>query len=65
VEKTADAKVALTAIEQYVPEIRGRLTSAWELAEEDEPALRAAIEARRSTAIKTERLFRRRRPLPS
>ncbi len=65
VEKMADARVALTAIEQYVPGIREKLTSAWELTEEDEPALRAAIEARRAPAIKSERLFRQRRPLPS
>jgi hypothetical protein len=65
VKSTAAAKVALVAIEQYVPEIRGRLTSGWELAEADEPAFRQAIEQRREAAVKAERLFQQRRSLPS
>ena len=62
VEKTAEAKAALTALDKYVPEVRERITSSWELREDDEPALRRAIERRGSAALKAERLFRQRRP---
>ncbi|MEG3633089.1 hypothetical protein [Micromonospora palythoicola] len=63
VDCTAQAKRALAGVDQYVPEIREHLTKAWELAEADEPALRAAIERRRAAAVKAERLFRQRRAL--
>lgn len=63
IERTAEAKAALAAIEQYVPELRERLTRDWELLEADEPVLRAAIEARRPAAAHSERLFRQRKPL--
>jgi hypothetical protein len=61
VQCTADAKVALSAIAPYVPEIRDDITSKWELFEEEEPALRAKIEVRRSAAVRGERLLRARR----
>lgn len=61
VECTADAKVALSAIAPYVPEVRDYITSKWELLEDEEPELRTKIEARREAAIKAERLFRARR----
>lgn len=60
VERTAEAKAALTALDRYVPEVRERITRAWELREDDEPALRQAIERHRSAALKSERLFRQR-----
>jgi hypothetical protein len=62
VERMADAKVALVAIAEHVPEIRERLTTGWELTEADEPVLGAAIEKRRPAAVKAERLFRQRKP---
>jgi hypothetical protein len=37
----------------------------WELREADERALKAAIEKRRTAALKSERLFRQGRALPS
>jgi len=61
VEKTAEAKVALVAIAQHVPEIRERLTSGWKLTEADEPVLLEAIEKRRKPAVEAERLFSQRR----
>jgi len=57
VERTAEAKAALTAPDKYVPEVRERITSGWELREDDEPSLRRAIEQRRSDALKAKRLF--------
>ena len=63
VESTAAAKAALVAIERYVPELRERLLSGWELPEAEEPVLRKIIEDRRAGAIQAERLFRRRRPI--
>ncbi len=63
VATTADAKVALAAIAHYVPPVRDQLTSGWELAEADEPALRKAIEDRRASAVTAERLFRQRKAL--
>ncbi len=65
VESTADAKVALSAIAPYVPEVRDYITSKWELLENEEPDRRAKIEARREAAVSTERLLLPRRPLPS
>jgi hypothetical protein len=37
IERTAEAKAALVAVEQYVPAVRERLTRDWELREDDEP----------------------------
>ncbi|GAA1390256.1 hypothetical protein GCM10009613_30550 [Pseudonocardia kongjuensis] len=62
---TADAKVALAAIAPYVPEVRDYITSKWELREDEEPELRTKVDARRAAAVKSERLFLARRPLPS
>jgi hypothetical protein len=63
-DKTAEAKAALAALQEYVPEVRPQITGSWELREDGEPALKAAIERRRPTALKSERLFRQRRALP-
>ncbi len=57
--------MALVALERYVPEIRVRLMSGWELAEANEPVLRKAVEGRRNAAVKAERLFRQRKALSS
>lgn len=61
IEKTADAKAALAALAQYVPEVRDQITREWELREADEPELRAAVERRRVETLQSERLFRQRR----
>jgi succinate dehydrogenase hydrophobic anchor subunit len=64
-DKTAEAKAALAALQEYVPEVRPQITGSWELREADEPALKAAIEKRRGAALRSERVFRQRRSLDS
>lgn len=62
IEQTGNARAALAALSPYVPEVRQWITSGWELTEEREPEQRRIIEAGRPAAVKSERLFRRRRP---
>lgn len=59
VEQTRQARFALAAISDYVPEAREWITSGWELTtQEREPEQRKIIEENRTGALKTERLFR-------
>jgi hypothetical protein len=62
IERTVEAREALAALDRYVPEIRPAITNDWELREQEEPRLGFAIESRRREALKSERLFRQRRP---
>lgn len=57
-----EARLALSRLEPLVPEIRREITGQWEIREEQEPQLRRLLEMRRNDAIKSERLFRVRRP---
>jgi hypothetical protein len=57
-----DARVALARLEPFIPEVRQEVTEGWEIKEDNEPTIRKMIDARRHSAIKSERLFRLRRP---
>jgi len=57
-----DARVALSRIERFVPEIREQIANRWEIYEDQELVIRELIDARRDEAIRSERLFRSRRP---
>lgn len=63
VEETTAARAALADIASYVPEIGDWIQSEWELSEENAQDQRRAIEARRSSAVRSVRLFQSRRPI--
>jgi hypothetical protein len=57
-----DARVALARLVPFVPEFRQLVTRQWEVREDEYQGIGAMVEARRADAIKSERLFRTRRP---
>lgn len=63
VEETAAARAALAEIASYVPEVGDWIQSGWELSEQNAPDQQRAIEAHRSSAVRSLRLIRSRRTL--
>lgn len=61
VQQTVAAREVLADLSRHVPEVRGWITSGWELTEQREPEQRQLLEERRAPALNTERLFRQSR----